>query len=87
VLLKFLGYGSLAQLNKVPCAGRLLSAWYVAVDVDEVRLDYVSELLPPTSLLFITQMIYEHGEPRWDNTDRGKPVSVPHCPPQIKRLV
>jgi hypothetical protein len=27
--------------------------------------DYVSELLPPTGLFFITQEICEHGGPRW----------------------
>jgi hypothetical protein len=26
---------------------------------------------PPTGLLFIPQMIYDYGEPRWNNTDRG----------------
>jgi hypothetical protein len=27
--------------------------------------EYVSELLPPTGLLFISQVIYEHGERWW----------------------
>jgi hypothetical protein len=52
--------------------------------------DYVSELRPATGLLFIPQIIYEYGEPRWNDTDRGKPknsrekpVPVPLCPPQI----
>jgi hypothetical protein len=31
--------------------------------------DYVSELRPPTGLLFILQMIYEYGEPRRNDTD------------------
>jgi hypothetical protein len=35
--------------------------------------DYLSKLQPPTSLLFIPQMIYEYGEPRWNDTDRGNP--------------
>jgi hypothetical protein len=35
--------------------------------------DYVSELRPPTDLLFIPQVMYEYGEPRWNDTDRGKP--------------
>jgi hypothetical protein len=34
--------------------------------------DYVSELRPPTSLLFIPQVIYEHGELRWNDVGRGK---------------
>jgi hypothetical protein len=35
--------------------------------------DYVCELQPPTSLLFIPQMIYEYGEPWWNDIDRRKP--------------
>jgi hypothetical protein len=34
--------------------------------------DYVSELRPPTGLLLIPQVIYEHEEPQLNNTDRGK---------------
>jgi hypothetical protein len=34
--------------------------------------DYVSELLPLTDTLFISQMIYEYGERRWNDTDRKK---------------
>jgi hypothetical protein len=34
--------------------------------------DYVSELLPLTDTLFIPKMIYEYGERRWNDTDRGK---------------
>jgi hypothetical protein len=32
--------------------------------------DYVSELRPPTGLLFVSQVIYEHGELRWNDIDR-----------------
>jgi hypothetical protein len=35
--------------------------------------DYVSELRPPANLLFIPQMIYEHGEPWWNDIGRGNP--------------
>jgi hypothetical protein len=35
--------------------------------------DYISELRPPTGLLSISQMIYEYGEPRWNDIDRVKP--------------
>jgi hypothetical protein len=28
-------------------------------------------------------MIYEYGEWWWNDIDRGKPVPVPLCPPQI----
>jgi hypothetical protein len=35
-----------------------------------MRWDYVSELRP-TGLLFIPQVIYEHGEPWWNAIDRG----------------
>jgi hypothetical protein len=38
-----------------------------------VASDYVSELRPTTVLLFIHQVIYEHGEPWWNDIDRGKP--------------
>jgi hypothetical protein len=31
--------------------------------------DYVSELRPPTGLLFITQVICEHEEPWWNLID------------------
>jgi hypothetical protein len=34
-------------------------------------LDYVSELGPQSGLLFIAQVILEHGEPWWNNIDRG----------------
>jgi hypothetical protein len=33
---------------------------------------YVSELRPPTGPLSTAQVIYEHGEPRWSDIDRGK---------------
>jgi hypothetical protein len=35
--------------------------------------DYVSELRPPKDLLLIFQITYGCEEPRWDDTDRGKP--------------
>jgi hypothetical protein len=37
--------------------------------------EYVSELRPPTGLLFIIHMKYEYREPRWNDTDREKPKS------------
>jgi hypothetical protein len=33
--------------------------------------DYVSELRPQPVLLFITQVIYEHGQPWWNDFDWG----------------
>jgi hypothetical protein len=39
--------------------------------------DYVSELRPPTGLLFIPQVIYEHGDPWWNKIDRGKLLIFP----------
>jgi hypothetical protein len=39
------------------------------VHVDGVRI--VSELPPPTGILFIPQMICEYGEPRLNFTDKG----------------
>jgi hypothetical protein len=38
--------------------------------LDEVRL--CSELRPPTGLLFVLQVIYEHGETWWNYIDRGE---------------
>jgi hypothetical protein len=42
--------------------------------------DYVSELRPQTDLLFVPQIIYEHGEPRYSNIDRGKPLGEKPVP-------
>jgi hypothetical protein len=41
-----------------------------------MRRDYVSELRPPAGLLFIPQMIYEYGEPWWNDIDRVKTKSL-----------
>jgi hypothetical protein len=30
------------------------------------------ELWPPMDLMIILQMLYEHGEPQWNDTDRVK---------------
>jgi hypothetical protein len=35
------------------------------------RRDYVSELRPPTVVLFILYVICEHGEAWWNDIDRG----------------
>jgi hypothetical protein len=32
--------------------------------------DDVPELLPPTSLFFLLQAVYEYGEPRWNGIGR-----------------
>jgi hypothetical protein len=37
-----------------------------------IGLDHVSELQPPAGLLSILQMIYEYGQPRWNNIDMEK---------------
>jgi hypothetical protein len=34
--------------------------------------DYVSEMLPLADILFIPLMIYEYGERRWNDIDKGK---------------
>jgi len=39
--------------------------------------DYVSELRPPMDILFVPQVIYEHGEPWRNEVDRGKPLISP----------
>jgi hypothetical protein len=41
-----------------------------------IERDYISELLPPTDLLFIPQMIDEFREQRWNNIDRMKPNNL-----------
>jgi hypothetical protein len=46
--------------------------------------DYVSELRPLTSLLFIPQMTYESEEAQWNDSDRGKPNKFEKtCPSAI----
>jgi hypothetical protein len=41
--------------------------------VMSMGLDYVSELRPPTGLLFISQVMYGCGEPWWnDDVNRGE---------------
>jgi hypothetical protein len=37
-----------------------------------MRWDHISELRPPTGLLFISQMTYMSMERRWNDIDRGK---------------
>jgi hypothetical protein len=45
--------------------------------------NYISELRPTTGLLFILEMIYGYGEPRWNFVKRVKPKnsekSLSHC--------
>jgi hypothetical protein len=43
-------------------------------------LHYVSELHPTMGLLFIPKVIYEHGDPCWNDIDRGK---LPIRPPEL----
>jgi hypothetical protein len=40
-------------------------------------LEYAPEQRPPTGLLSITQVIYEHGEQWWNYIDRGKLIIRP----------
>jgi hypothetical protein len=44
---------------------------------DHYVRDQVSEQRSPTSLLLILQGTYEHGEPCWNDTDRGKHLILP----------
>jgi hypothetical protein len=39
---------------------------------------YVSELRPPTGLLFIPKVIYEYVEPWWNDIYRGKSRFIHH---------
>jgi hypothetical protein len=43
----------------------------VVVHVDGVRLRLL--MPPPTGLLFISQVIYEYEQPRWNDIDRKNP--------------
>jgi hypothetical protein len=45
-----------------------------------VELDYVSELRPPVGLLFIPQVIYEHGEPWWNDVEGKTDLSTRALP-------
>jgi hypothetical protein len=43
--------------------------------------DYVSEMGPPTGLLFIPQKTYEYGGPQWNHNDMGKSkILEKNCP-------
>jgi hypothetical protein len=48
----------------------LLNAGYIWSLIMWMGWDYISELQPPTGLLSTTQVIHEHGEPWWNDTDR-----------------
>jgi hypothetical protein len=45
--------------------------------------DYVSEMRSPTGILFIPQVIYEHGESWWNNIIRRKLL---FCPPELSKI-
>jgi hypothetical protein len=49
-----------------------LRVLYTSVVVYIERGQAVCQLRSPMGLLFIAQMIYEYGEPRWNDADRGK---------------
>jgi hypothetical protein len=52
--------------------------------------DDVSELQPPAGLFFILQVIYEHGDQRWNGIDGGKPpclTQIPHGLSQARTRV
>jgi hypothetical protein len=44
----------------------------IIVIIASMGRDYVSELQSPLGLLFIPQVIYEHGEQWWNDIDRRK---------------
>jgi hypothetical protein len=44
--------------------------WRFMMTIMSMRWDNVSELRPPTGLLFIPCITYEHGEPWWSDIDR-----------------
>jgi hypothetical protein len=60
------------MIRTLPLRPELLGPGRIWKHVGLDRRDYVSELRPPMSLLFIPQVIYQHGELSWDELDRGK---------------
>jgi hypothetical protein len=54
----------------------LIDHWLIM----SIGWDYVSELRPPKGLLFIPYVMYEHGEPRWNDMDREKLLIRPAKP-------
>jgi hypothetical protein len=49
----------------------------IIVIIMSIGWEYISEVRPPTGLLFISQVIYEHGEPYCNNIDMGKSLIRP----------
>jgi hypothetical protein len=67
------------QLKILNYHKRWAVTWVAEMMTVMILWDYVSELRPSTGLLFIPQMIYEHGEPWWnDDVGRGKHWFVHH---------
>jgi hypothetical protein len=59
-----------------PCVLKIQGLFQVtietAVRVDEMRLYLWNAVTNGPGLLFISQMTYQYGEPRWNDTDREK---------------
>jgi hypothetical protein len=49
----------------------LLLLFYMTM-IMSMGWDYVSELRPQAGIFFIPHVIHEHGEPWWNDIDRGK---------------
>jgi hypothetical protein len=45
--------------------------FYNTMKMMSMGWDYISELLPPKGLLFIPKVMYKHGEPWLNYTDKG----------------
>jgi hypothetical protein len=54
------------------------------LDFDDSVLEYVCELRPPAGLLLISQVIYEHGEPWWNDDDRE---NILIRPPELSAIL
>jgi hypothetical protein len=48
---------------------------------------YICELRPLAGLFFIPQMVYEYGDPRWNNIGRGNSWFVHESCPEILPVV
>jgi hypothetical protein len=55
----------------------LLMITMIMIMIKSMAWEYVSKLRPTTGLAFILQMIHEHGESCWNNTDKGKLIIRP----------
>jgi hypothetical protein len=59
--------------HKLNITERMVRISIVSMFFMSMEWDFVCELRPPAGLLFIPQMILDHGELRWNDIDRERP--------------